>query len=72
VRKAAAIGLSAREVLLTRRSVWRFRGEVMIGIVVALTAWLSPIGPFAGFLMILNWPAAYVIASLINERERGG
>ena len=67
VRKAATIGLSAKEVVLTRRSVWRFRGEVVIGLMVALSAWLSPIGPFAGFLMILNWPLAYLIIALVRE-----
>jgi len=66
VRKAEAIGLSAKEILLTRQSVWRFRGEVLIGIAVALSAWLLPIGPFAGFLMMLNWPAAYLVTALVK------
>nr|WP_070960396.1 TMEM175 family protein [Hyphomonas sp. Mor2] len=67
VNKAELIGLSAKEILLTRRSVWRHRGEVLIGIVVALSAWLSPIGPFAGFLMVLNWPAAHLIDAMIKD-----
>ncbi|MCR9079392.1 MAG: TMEM175 family protein [Hyphomonadaceae bacterium] len=66
-RKAEAIGLSTKEILLTRRSVWRFRGEVMIGIIVALSAWLSPLGPFAGFLMVLNWPAAYFVRAWVRD-----
>ncbi len=60
-RKADPIGLSPHEVLMTRRSVWRFRGEVIIGIAVALTAGFTVIGPFAGFLLCLNWPFAYLV-----------
>lgn len=69
LRKAEIIGLSAKEIALTRRSVWRFRCEVAIGVAVALCAWLLPIGPFAGFLMFLNWPAAYLIIWLIKEES---
>lgn len=72
LRKAALIGLSAKEAWLTRQSVWRFRGEVMIGIVVSLIAWLSPIGPFAGFLMILNWPLAYLVSAMVREPQSNG
>ena len=68
-RKADPIGLSPHERLMTRRSVWRFRGEVIIGIAVALTAGLTIIGPFAGTLMFLNWPFAYLVEWLVKDPD---
>ena len=64
LRKADAIGLSEKEALLTRQSVWVFRGEVVIAIIVIFAALYTPLGPFAGALMMLNWPNAYLMPYL--------
>ncbi len=58
------IGLSSRERALTKQSLWQFRGEVLIALTVAFFAFFTPLGPFAGALMGLNWPAAYLVARL--------
>ena len=62
VRKADVIGLSPKELLLTRQTVWVFRGEVGIAIALVCTALFTPLGPFAGTLMFLNWPNAYLMS----------
>ena len=60
VRKADVVGLSDKEILLTRQTVWIFRGEVAIAILLVFAALFTPMGPFAGALMFLNWPNAYL------------
>ena len=67
VRKAELIGLSQKEILITRQTVWIQRGEVIIAIGVILAALFTPLGPFAGGLMMLNWPNAYLM-SFIAEK----
>lgn len=69
IRKADVIGLSPKEIHLTRISVWVFRGEVFVAVCVVLAALFTPMGPFAGMLMALNWPAAYLTAALFKKRE---
>lgn len=64
--KAEAIGLNEEEIRLTKRAVWRYRVEILIALLVMVCALFTPMGPFAGGLMCLNWP----IASLVNNRFR--
>lgn len=68
--KAADIGLSAKERLITRQTIWIFRGEVLIAILVAVGALFTPLGPFAGFLMILNWPNAVLISKFVTDKDQ--
>ena len=68
--KRNVIGLSDRETLITLQTVWIFRGQVVIAIFVVLAALFTPLGPFAGGLMILNWPCAYLIAFMVNKLNK--
>ena len=70
ISKADSIGLSEREILLTRQTVWIFRGEVAIAILLICAALFTPIGPFAGTLMFLNWPNAYLMSYLVKKSSR--
>ena len=70
VRKAELIGLSQKEILITRQTVWIQRGEVVIAIGVILAALFTPMGPFAGGLMILNWPNAYLVAHIVKSASK--
>ena len=70
IRKADPIGLSATEIRLTSQTVWRFRGEVIIALAVVVFAMFTPLGPFAGGLMILNWPNAYLTEAWVNRQYR--
>ncbi len=70
VRKADQIGLSEKEILLTRQTVWIYRGEVAIALLLVLAALFTPMGPFAGSLMFLNWPNAYLMSFLAEKTSR--
>lgn len=56
--KADMLGLSEDERQLTRRTMWMYRGEMAVAATTALLAVTTPLGPFAGGLLILNWPNA--------------
>ena len=70
VRKADLIGLSQQEILITRQTVWIFRGEVVIAIGVICAALFTPMGPFAGGLMMLNWPNAYLMNYAVEKFDK--
>lgn len=70
IGKADVIGLSEQEILITRQTVWIYRGEVVIALILIATALFTPFGPFAGMLMILNWPAAYLISALVERANK--
>lgn len=67
IRKADVIGLSDKEILLTRQTVYIFRGEVLIAILLVCAALFTPMGPFAGMLMFLNWPNAYLMSFIADK-----
>ena len=70
VNKAELIGLSQKEILITRQTVWIQRGEVVIAIGVSLAALFTPLGPFAGGLMMLNWPNAYLMSWIVEKASQ--
>ncbi len=70
IRKAGLIGLSEKERRLTLTTVWIYRGEVIIAILLVLAALFTPLGPFAGFLMLLNWPNAYLVEFLVEKSHK--
>lgn len=70
VSKAESIGLSDKEVLITRQTVWIYRGEVAIALLLIFAALFTPMGPFAGSLMFLNWPNAYLMSYLAEKTSR--
>ena len=70
VRKADQIGLSEKEILITRQTVWVYRGEVAIALVLVFAALFTPMGPFAGSLMFLNWPNEYLMSYLAEKTHR--
>lgn len=49
-----ALGLNSIEITLTRKETWLSLCEVVIAVVVAVAAFLTPLGPFAGFFLFLN------------------
>ena len=56
--KADMLGLSQNERQLTKRTMWMYRGEMVCAVIVVMAATLTPLGPFAGGLLILIWPNA--------------
>lgn len=66
MRKADLLGLSASERVITRRSIWRYRAEVLLGISAMFGAIYTSLGPFAGFILNLNWPATFVINRILK------
>lgn len=54
LRKADVLGLNASERVMTKRSIWRHRSEMLVAIIVLYTALFTPIGPFAGFFFSFN------------------
>lgn len=68
--KSDMIGLSAKERLITRQTVWIYRGEVLIALAVMAFALFTPMGPFAGFLLALNWPSAVIISKLVKDVDK--
>ncbi|MDJ0920355.1 MAG: TMEM175 family protein [Henriciella sp.] len=60
-QQAETLELTYRELQLTRRSIWRYRGEVLIALIIAPLAAFSLIGPFAGALGLLSWPSALLV-----------
>ncbi|MEL6856751.1 MAG: TMEM175 family protein [Pseudomonadota bacterium] len=70
VRKRDLIGLSAREALITKQTVWIFRGQVVIAIAVVFAALMTPLGPFAGALMTFNWPSALLVSYIVERLNK--
>lgn len=75
MRKADFLGLDHSERIITRRSIWRYRMEVLLGVAATLGALFTPMGPFAGFILSLNWLANRLIIRtlklpLLNDEDR--
>ncbi|MDG1825905.1 MAG: TMEM175 family protein [Henriciella sp.] len=58
LKKADMLGLDEDERILTKRSIWIQRSEVVVAMLVCVCALFTPMGAFAGGIMFLNWPAA--------------
>ena len=58
LKKADMLGLDEDERILTKRSIWIQRSEVVVSMLVCVCALFTPMGAFAGGIMFLNWPAA--------------
>ncbi|MEM1391495.1 MAG: TMEM175 family protein [Pseudomonadota bacterium] len=65
--KSEVIGLSVKERLITRQTIWIYRVEVVIALTVVICALFTPLGPFSGFLLALNWPSSLIIIRLIGR-----
>lgn len=52
------LGLSQNEIQVSKRTMWRYRGETAIAGAAAFLAIATPLGPFAGALLSLSWPNA--------------
>lgn len=59
--KADLIGLDTDERILTKRSIWMMRAQVIIALFVVICAYFTPIGAFSGSFLALNWPVGVVI-----------
>lgn len=66
LRRADLLGLSASERAITRQSIWRYRMLALIGVLVGVLASFTPVGPMAGSLFGLMWPAALIVHSRIK------
>ena len=69
LRKADDIGLDEDERRLTKRAVYGYRGEIIIALLVVVCALFTPIGPFAGALMCLNWPMAIIVKQMFKKKN---
>lgn len=66
LRRADVLGLSGSERAMTRRSIWTYRMQVLLAILVGGLATFSPVGPMAGALFGLMGPAALIVHSRIK------
>ena len=69
LRKAGTLGLNETEIAMTRQSMWFFRAEILIVALVGGLAVWTPMTAFAGGLMALTWPAAWIIDRIIPVPE---
>lgn len=69
LRKADILDLSPIERQMTKRSIWAYRAEVVIASLAGLIAAFTIVGPFAGFLLMLNWPFALIIKRALKLPE---
>jgi uncharacterized membrane protein len=60
-KRADDLQLSASERVITKRSIWDCRVQVLIAVIIVPLASLNFWGPAWGFLGLLNWPAAMFI-----------
>ena len=63
--KRDLLGLTSKEVAMTRQSVWFFRLEIIVVALVGYLAVFTPIRAFAGGLMFLFWPAGWLVGHFI-------
>lgn len=61
LRKKEILGLNETELALTRRSVWHYWLDLPLGLIVALCALYTPLGPFSASLLGLSGLAAFVL-----------
>lgn len=54
LNRSDVLALSTSESIMTRRSIWRHRWEMLVAVIVFGTALYTPVGPFAGFFFSLN------------------
>lgn len=64
LKKSDVLNLSNSEIAITRRSIWRYRVEVLMNAAIAVLAVFTILGPFAAFLGILNRP----FSAMINKK----
>ena len=65
------LDLDDQETIITRRSLWRYRVEILLGLTAGLTALFTMVGPFAGFFLVFNWPLGYLIDRSLPLGEKG-
>lgn len=73
-RKADILELDDAERIMTRRSIWMYQGEVILSLMAAILALFTPVGPWAGFMLSLNWPVALLTIKYLplpHERTKG-
>ena len=63
------IGLSDREVLMTKMSLRSFYIQVGMALIILPLALFTPIGPFAPFLFFLNWPLNVIAFKILDGEQ---
>jgi len=66
LKKADLLQLSPSEIVITRRSIWMHRFQIIINALVTYLAFFTIAGPFSAFLGVLNWPATVIINGRIK------
>jgi hypothetical protein len=59
LKRKDTLGLNATELALTRRSVWHYWIDVPLGLLVAIFAVFTPLGPFSACLLGLSGASAF-------------
>ena len=63
--KADLLGLNKTERQMTRQSIWSYRLQIVVVSTVGVLAVFTPLSAFAGSLMCLLWPIAYLVRRYI-------
>ena len=66
LNKKDVLALSAKEIALTRISIWICWAQIFCALLVVVGVFLIGLNGFAGFFMFLNWPLAYTITKVIK------
>jgi len=61
LKKAESLQLNPIEIVMTRRSIWDFRAQVVCAALVFIGALFTPINAFSAFAFWLLWPVDFVI-----------
>lgn len=69
LKNKALLGLSEREIHLTRLSLFSFYIQAGLVLLIIPIALLTPIGPFAPFLLFLNWPLNVLASKRLKTRD---
>lgn len=70
LKQADILDLSPVEKQITRRSIWAYRFEVLVASIAGIVAAFTLVGPFAGFLYMLNRPTALIIKRALRLPEQ--
>ena len=60
-RKADMLELDEIERMMTKRTIWTFRAQVLCSVLVFLSALFTPLVAFSGFLLFLFYPMNLLI-----------
>ncbi|MCI5043863.1 MAG: TMEM175 family protein [Aquisalinus sp.] len=68
-KNAEQLSLSAAELIITRQSIWVFRCQVLVALLVLALALFSPLRGFAGMLYSFMWPLSMLVHARLKLPE---